>query len=51
MKPLHASLVRLRRCPCCQTKYSKKNSGSAKNHGKTAARMQAKREIAKELRS
>lgn len=50
MKPLHASVCRLRRCPCCQGKYSKKNSGSNKNHGKTAARMKARRDIAKELR-
>lgn len=50
MKPLHAEVTRLRRCPCCQSKYSKKNSGQNKNHGKTAARMKAKREIAKELR-
>lgn len=50
MKPLHAALARLRRCPCCQSKYSKKNSGSNKNHGKTSARMKAKNEIRKELR-
>lgn len=52
MKPLHAAICRLRRCPCCQGKYSKKNSGAAnKNHGKTAARMKARRDIAKELRA
>lgn len=51
MKPLHAEVTRLRRCPCCQSKYSKKNSGNGnKNHGKTAARMKSRREIQKELR-
>lgn len=30
MKPLHASVIRLNRCPCCQSKYSKKNSGGKK---------------------
>lgn len=49
MKPLHASFVRLRKCPCCQSKYSKKNSGR-KNSGKTAARHRAKQNIKKELR-
>lgn len=51
MKPLHASFTRLRRCPCCQGKYSKKNSGSAKNHGKTAARRIAKNELQREVRT
>jgi hypothetical protein len=51
MKPLHAAFVRLSKCPCCQSKYSKKNSGGNKNHGKTAAHMRAKREIAKEIRN
>lgn len=49
MKPLHASIARLRQCPCCQSKYSKKNSGRNKNHGKTAARMKAKRDLRKEM--
>lgn len=52
MKPLHATITRLSQCPCCQSKYSKKNSGRKnKNHGKTAARMKARRDIAKELRA
>ncbi len=50
MKPLHAEVTRLSRCPCCQSKYSKKNSGRKnKNHGKTAARMKAKRDLMKSL--
>lgn len=39
-KPLHGEFKRLRRCPCCQTKYSKKNSGG-KNDGKSSARRRA----------
>lgn len=50
MKPLHASLVRMSRCPCCQSQHSKKNSGK-KNNGKTAARHKAKMEIRKEMRA
>lgn len=50
MKPLHAEITRLRRCPCCQGKYSKKNAGRNKNAGKTAARMKANQNIKKELR-
>lgn len=51
MKPLHAEVTRLRRCPCCQGKYSKKNAGRNQNAGKTAARMKAKLAIKKELRN
>lgn len=50
MKPLHATVTRLSRCPCCQSKYSKKNSGG-KKAGKTAARRLAKANIVKEMRS
>lgn len=49
MKPLHSAVTRLSRCPCCQSKHSKKNAGSNKNAGKTAARMKAKSDIKKEL--
>jgi len=48
MKPLHAAITRLRRCPCCQSRYSKINHGG--NSGKTAARANVKREIRKTLR-
>jgi hypothetical protein len=44
MKPQHASITRVRRCPCCQSTYSKKNAGTSK-HGNTAARQQAKQAI------
>jgi hypothetical protein len=37
MKPLHASLKRLSKCPCCQSKHSKHNA-KGKNNGKSAAR-------------
>ena len=49
MKPLHANVTTLRRCPCCQSKYS--TSGARKtNAGKSAARQKDKRDLAKELR-
>lgn len=48
MKPLHASFKRLSRCPCCQSKHSKR---TRLNTGKSAARMKAKIEIKKEMRS
>lgn len=48
MKPLHSEITRLSRCPCCQSKYSKKSSGNRKA-GKTAARQKAKQQIRKEL--
>lgn len=47
MKPLHAAFKRLSRCKCCQSKHTKQ---TRLNSGKSAARMLAKREIAKELR-
>jgi hypothetical protein len=37
MKPLHASFVRLSKCPCCQTKYSA-NGVHKMKIGKKAAR-------------
>ena len=48
MKPMHASIIRLSRCPCCQTKYSTR-SMRKKNIGKSAARNHHKREIRREL--
>lgn len=48
MKPQHASLTRLRRCPCCQSRYSKKNAGTSKS-GNSAARQQVKRSLARDL--
>jgi hypothetical protein len=48
MKPQHASLTRISRCSCCQSKLSVKNSGSSK-HGNAAARGAAKRNLRKEL--
>lgn len=41
MRPLHGENKRLRRCPCCQGKFSKKNSGS-RNNGKSSSRSKAK---------
>jgi hypothetical protein len=48
MKPLHSSLARLNRCPCCHSKYSR--DGKRTNYGKTAARMKAKKELKNVLR-
>ena len=38
----------LTRCPCCQSKYSKKNAGTNKT-GNSAARLKAKRNIQREV--
>lgn len=48
MKPLHAEVARLNRCPCCQSKYS---TGSVKktNVGKSAARNKQKQMLRKEI--
>lgn len=48
MKPLHASITRLRKCPCCQSKYSA-HSARKTNVGKTAARQKSKRDLRREL--
>lgn len=48
MKPLHAAFKRLSRCECCQSKHTKR---TRLNNGKSSARMLAKRQIEKELRS
>lgn len=44
MKPQHASKIRLSRCSCCVSRYSKHRSNGSK-HGNSAARQQAKRTI------
>ena len=49
MKPLHAEVVRLSRCPCCQSKYSN-NSVKKTNIGKSAARNKQKQMLRKELK-
>jgi len=48
MKPMHHTVTRLNRCPCCQSKYSTRSVRKT-NIGKTAARMKDKRNINKEL--
>jgi hypothetical protein len=45
MKPMHATITKISRCPCCQSKHCNKKN----NSGKTAARMQEKRDIRREL--
>ena len=49
MKPLHASITRLNRCPCCHSKYTA-NGAYKLNNGKSAARHKAKQDIKKELK-
>jgi hypothetical protein len=51
MKPLHASVTKISRCPCCQSKYSRNSSAKKNNTGKTAARMKAKQAVRRELNS
>jgi hypothetical protein len=44
MKPLHAEIKRLSRCPCCHSKFCAKG-GRKSNNGKSSARQKAKLEI------
>ncbi len=46
MRPLHADLKMLSRCPCCAGKYHKRNAPIS---GKKAARANAKRILKKEV--
>lgn len=48
MKPLHSNIIRLSRCPCCQSKYSA-HGMRAKVIGKKAARAKDKRDLKKEI--
>jgi hypothetical protein len=43
MKPLHASLTRISRCPCCRSKYACRPRAS--KSGKGAQRQLGKREL------
>lgn len=38
MRPNHGEFKRLRRCPCCQGKYSRHNSGTKKAGSRMARR-------------
>jgi ribosomal protein L19E len=49
MKPLHSTIKRLSRCPCCQSKHSPHNSGKGKRGGKSAARQETKRQMVRVL--
>jgi hypothetical protein len=49
MKPLHHTLVRLSRCPCCHSPYTIHNM-KKQNDGKSAARNKDKQLIKKELK-
>jgi hypothetical protein len=48
MKPQYAPLIRLSRCSCCVSRYSKHRSKGSK-HGNSAARSQSKRDIRKAI--
>lgn len=48
MKPLHAAITRLRKCPCCQSKYSAPGARKT-NVGKTAARQKSKRDLRRDI--
>ena len=45
MKPLHATVSKISRCPCCSSKHRNKKN----NSGKSASRQKAKREMRREL--
>lgn len=47
---MHAEVIRLSRCPCCQSKYST-NGVRKTNLGKSAARQAQKKALRRELRS
>lgn len=48
MRPLHASITRLSRCPCCVSKYSKH---AAARSGKRAARHREARKESDNVRT
>jgi hypothetical protein len=51
MKPLHAATRRLSRCPCCQSKGSKRNGKQAgKKSARAKAKLEAKRNASLEIR-
>ena len=49
MKPQHAAITSISRCPCCKSRYAKAINGTSK-HGNSAARLDAKRKIREEIR-
>ena len=50
MKPLYSSKIRLSRCPCCQSKYGKHNSGNKIKTGNRVARQLDKLNIKKAMK-
>jgi hypothetical protein len=48
MKPMYKDLVRLSRCSCCVSRFSKHRSGTSKT-GNSAARQKAKRDMRREF--
>ncbi len=49
MKPMHAEVTRLSRCPCCHSKYTARGMFK-KNTGKSAARIKQKAALRKEIK-
>lgn len=49
MKPMHAQIISVNRCPCCHSKYTRHGAYKT-NEGKSAARNFQKREIQREIR-
>lgn len=49
MKPRHSIKVRLRRCPCCQSSASKKNSGKGRTLGNKIGRQFDRKIIKNEM--
>jgi len=49
MKPQHAAITSVSRCPCCKSSYAKAINGTSK-HGNSAARLDAKRKLREDLR-
>lgn len=48
MKPMYRDLVRLSRCSCCVSRFSKHRANGSKK-GNSAARQQAKRDMRREF--
>ena len=48
MKPMHAQIISVSRCPCCHSKYSRRGARKT-NEGKSAARNHEKHLLKREI--
>jgi hypothetical protein len=48
MKPMHAEITSVSRCPCCHSKYSSRGAYKT-NVGKSAARNKQKKDLRNEI--